>query len=78
MQLVQRSRTEAILTEEGELFLGYARQILHWYKTAYDAFHPDPLALNPQPVKPLKLKLKNGKEAQVWASGNDIHLELPE
>ncbi|MBQ9309558.1 MAG: LysR family transcriptional regulator [Bacteroidales bacterium] len=78
VQLLQRSRTEAGLTPEGEQFLGYAKQISHWYKVAYDAFHPDPLAIHPQGLKPARLTLGNGKEALVWASGNDIHLELPE
>ena len=76
VQLMERARGEITLTENGRLFEGYARQIAHWYAVADRAFHPDPLALNPQPVKPAVLKLDDGTEAEVWASGSDIHIEL--
>ena len=74
--LMERARGEIALTENGRLFEGYARQIAHWYAVADTAFHPDPLALHPQTIKPAILKLDNGTEASVWASGSDIHIEL--
>lgn len=74
--LMERARGEITLTENGRLFEGYARQIAHWYAVADTAFHPDPLALHPQTIKPAILKLDNGTEASVWASGSDIHIEL--
>ena len=76
VQLMERARGEIALTENGRLFEGYARQIAHWYAVADTAFHPDPLALHPQTIKPAILKLDNGTEASVWASGSDIHIEL--
>ena len=48
VQLMERARGEISLTPDGERFLGYARQIQHWYSVADKAFHPDPLALHPQ------------------------------
>ena len=30
VQLLDRTRGEVRLTEKGELFMGYARQIMHW------------------------------------------------
>ena len=76
VQLMERARGEIILTDDGRLFEGYARQIAHWYAVADRAFHPDPLALPPQPVKPAVVQLENGTEARVWTSGGDIHIEL--
>lgn len=76
VQLMERARGEISLTENGRLFEGYARQIAHWYAVADSAFHPDPLTLHPQAVKPAVLKLENGAEASVWASGSDIHIEV--
>ena len=76
VQLMERARGEISLTENGRLFEGYARQISHWYSVADKAFHPDPLAIHPTPVAPVRLKLDDGSEASVWASGRDIHIEL--
>lgn len=75
-QFFVRSRSEVSLTPEGELFMGYARQINHWYGTAWRAFHPDPLAIRPEPVRPLSLRLGDGSEVLVWTSEGDIHIEL--
>ena len=74
--LMERARGEIALTENGRLFEGYARQIAHWYAVADTAFHPDPLALHPQTEKPAVLRLDDGRTAEVWASGSDIHIEL--
>ena len=74
--LMERARGEIALTENGRLFEGYARQIAHWYAVDDRAFNPDPLALHPQTIKHAILKLDNGTEASVWASGSDIHIEL--
>lgn len=76
VQLMERARGEISLTENGRVFEGYARQIAHWYAVADRAFHPDPLALHPQPEKPAVLRLDDGRTAEVWASGSDIHIEL--
>ena len=73
---MERGRGVISLTENGRLFEGYARQIAHWYDVAEKAFHPDPLALRPQVVEPVNLRLDDGSEARVWASGRDIHIEL--
>ena len=75
-KLLERSRSGISLTEKGELFYVYARQILHWYKVASDAFRPHPLDIHPEPVTPQRLKLDDGNEALVWTSGGDIHIEL--
>ena len=77
VQLMERARGEISLTPDGERFLGYARQIQHWYSVADKAFHPDPLALHPQTQKPSSVKLEDGREVKVWASGNDLHIEIP-
>ena len=76
VQLMERTRGEISLTDDGRLFEGYARQIAHWYAVADRAFHHDPLALHPQPEKPAVLRLDDGRTAEVWASGSDIHIEL--
>lgn len=76
-QLMERSRGEISLTEDGERFLGYAKQIQHWYQVAHKAFHPDPLELHSQIQKPSSIKLEDGREVKVWASGNDLHIEIP-
>jgi len=76
VQLMERSRGEIALTENGRIFEGYARQIAHWYSVADRAFHPDPLALHPQRVTPAVVKLDDGRTVEVWGSGNDIHIEL--
>ena len=76
-KLLERGRNGISLTEKGELFYGYARQILHWYKVASDAFRPHPLDLPAAPVAPHRLKLDDGRDALVWTSGGDIHIELP-
>jgi DNA-binding transcriptional LysR family regulator len=76
VQLMERSRGEIILTEQGRLFEGYARQIAHWYAVADKAFHPDPLALHPKAVEPVRLRLDDGSDAEVWTSGRDIHITL--
>ncbi|MBO4428091.1 MAG: LysR family transcriptional regulator [Bacteroidales bacterium] len=76
-KLLERGRSGISLTEKGELFYGYARQILHWYKVASDAFHSHPLDINAAPAEPHRLKLDNGAEALIWTSGGDIHIELP-
>ena len=76
VQLMERARGEISLTEQGRKFEGYARQIAHWYDVADKAFHPDPLALHAKDGEPVRLKLDDGSEAEVWASGRDIHIEL--
>ncbi|MBQ6016179.1 MAG: LysR family transcriptional regulator [Bacteroidales bacterium] len=76
VQLMDRARGEIALTENGRLFEGYARQIAHWYDVANKAFNPDPLAIHPKAVEPVRLRLDDGSEAEVWASGKDIHIEL--
>ena len=76
-KLLDRGRNGISLTGKGELFYGYARQILHWYEVANKAFHPHPLDINAAPVEPHRLKLEDGSEALVWTSGGDIHIELP-
>jgi molybdate transport repressor ModE-like protein len=76
VQLMERARGEITLTENGRRFEGYARQIAHWYEVANKAFNPDPLSIHPQTVEPVRLRLDDGSEAEVWASGKDIHIEL--
>lgn len=76
VQLMERARGEIALTENGRLFEGYARQIAHWYDVANKAFNPDPLAIHLKAVEPVRLRLDDGSEAEVWASGKDIHIEL--
>ena len=76
VQLFLRSKTEVSLTTEGELFKGYASQIMHWYSVAWNAFHPDPLSLRHEVVRPVRLRLEGGAQAEVWNSGNDIHIEI--
>ena len=74
--LFERKRGEVALTESGRRFYGYARQILHWYSVAWKAFHPDPLNPSARPVEPVRLKMDDGREAQVWTSAGDIHIEI--
>ena len=75
-KLFDRRRGEAVLTEKGRLFEGYARQINHWYKAAEDAFHPSPLDLAPRPEAPARIALDEGTDALVWSSGGDLHIEI--
>ena len=77
VRLFERSnRGDVRLTEEGRLFEGYARQILHWYKAAREAFNPSPLAVGFKPEKPAVVKLDEDTDALVWSSEGDLHIEL--
>lgn len=77
VRLFDRStRGEVRLTEQGRLFEGYARQILHWYKAAREAFNPSPLAVGFKPEKPATVPLDSATNALVWSSEGDIHIEI--
>ena len=74
--LLLRTKAGVELTEKGKQFLGYARQILHWYAVAEGAFHPDPLSVRAEAPEPVRLRLDASTEAEVWASGGDIHISM--
>ena len=74
--LLLRTKAGVELTPGGERFLGYARQILHWYAVAERAFHPDPLSLRSDAPSPVRLHLTDDEEAEVWASEGDIHIGI--
>ena len=77
VQLFDRStRGEVRLTEDGIRFEGYARQILHWYRAAREAFHPSPLALAGSAEKPATLKLDSDTESEIWSCEGDIHIQI--
>lgn len=77
VHLFDRStRGEVRLTEQGRLFEGYARQILHWYKAAREAFNPSPLAVGFKPEAPTTVPLDAATDALVWSSEGDLHIEL--
>jgi len=87
VQLFVRARGEVALTAEGARFRGYARQILHWYGVAQQAFAKDDpldsskgsLFTDGKPAKrvvePARLTLDDGRQIQIWTSGDDIHIE---
>lgn len=76
VQLFERGRGEAVLTEDGRRFEGYARQILHWYQAAQDAFHPSPLDFGHGPESPARIPLDASTDAEIWSSGGDLHIEI--
>jgi DNA-binding transcriptional LysR family regulator len=77
VRLFDRStRGEVRLTEQGRLFVGYSRQILHWYKAAREAFNPSPLAVGFKPEAPATVPLDAATDALVWSSEGDLHIEL--
>lgn len=77
VRLFDRStRGEVRLTEQGRLFEGYARQILHWYKAAREAFNPSPLAVGFKPEAPATIPLDAATDALVWSSEGDLHIQL--
>lgn len=76
VQLFERARGEVRLTEKGRQFDGYARQILHWYKVAEEAFNPSPLELFHKPAAPARVDIDSSTEAEIWSSGGDIHIEI--
>ena len=76
VQLFDRNRGEVVLTPHGRLFEGYARQIMHWYKAAENAFHPSPLSVASAPEAPAVVPLDEFSEAHVWSSEGDIHIEI--
>lgn len=69
--LFERRRGQVLLTEDGELFKGYAAQILHWYAAATNAFSGKREA-----EKPLTLPLDEISDAQIWACNGDIHITI--
>lgn len=74
VKLFERTRGEALLTEEGLRFEGYARQILHWYRVAEEAFSP--LSSGKEPVAPVRIPLDESSDAEIWSSGGDLHIEI--
>lgn len=70
--VLNRERGKVSLTEKGQLFKGYAEQIMHWYNAANEAFAPDA-----EPVRPQIIELPNGQKAEIWTSGEDIHIHIP-
>lgn len=69
----ERSRSSLSITPKGEILLGYAREILHWYEAASRA-----LAGDPDAPTPFEIPLKGDKTAQIWSSGGEIHIKLKE
>lgn len=69
--LFDRKRGSMALTPKGEAFVGYARQILHWYRAAEQAIAH---GSNPQP--PVSMDLGDGRKAEFWASQGDIHINI--
>ena len=77
VRLFDRStRGDVRLTEDGIRFEGYARQIMHWYSAAREAFNPSPLSVGKGPEKPASVPLDPKTDALVWASGGDLHIEI--
>lgn len=74
--LLLRTRTGIELTDKGRVFLGHARQILHWYAVAEEAFHPDPISVRHPSDGPVRLRLDASTEVEVWTSGGDIHIDM--
>ncbi|MCR5760133.1 MAG: LysR family transcriptional regulator [Bacteroidales bacterium] len=76
VRLFERStRGDVRITDEGRRFESYARQIMHWYKAAREAFHPSPLSVS-GPEKPAVLPLDGATDALVWSSEGDLHIEI--
>lgn len=73
VQLFERSRGEVRLTPKGELFTGYARQIMHWYKVANESLNP---ASADGPLSPARVSLDAATDAEIWSSGGDLHIEI--
>ena len=77
VQLFDRStRGDVRLTDAGRRFEAYARQILHWYKAAREAFNPSPLSVGAGPEKPAVVPLDSSSDALVWSSEGDLHIEI--
>ena len=77
VRLFDRStRGEVSLTGDGRRFEGYARQIMHWYKAAREAFNPPPLSVGFRPEGPATVPLDASSEALVWSSEGDLHIEI--
>ena len=76
-KLFNRERGAVSLTDKGQLFKGYADQILHWYRAADAAFRgPSVFETESDIPKPLELPLGEGRNARIWASQGDIHISL--
>ncbi|MCQ2170857.1 MAG: LysR family transcriptional regulator [Bacteroidales bacterium] len=72
-----RERGNVSLTAKGKLFKTYSDQILHWYRVAEMTFKPElALGSNEEHTKPLKLKIDDSSEAQIWSSQGDIHISI--
>jgi DNA-binding transcriptional LysR family regulator len=74
VKLFERTRSEAVLTEDGRRFEGYARQILHWYRVTEEAFSP--LDSGKEPVDPVRIPLDETTDAEIWSSCGDLHIEI--
>lgn len=73
VQLFDRSRGEVRLTPKGELFMGYARQIMHWYNVANESLNPSSAD---GPLSPARVSLDPSTDAEIWSSGGDLHIEI--
>lgn len=71
VKLFNRSRSEVSLTEDGDKFRRYARQILHWYEAANQAFSPDG-----EEPKAAVMQIGDERKAFVWSVDGDIHITL--
>lgn len=70
-KLFFRSASEVRLTEKGQEFENYADMILHWYEVTRDVFQG-----RIDPLNAPQLDLGDGKTAQIWTSGGDIHIHM--
>lgn len=75
-RLFTRTRESVVLTAEGLRFSGYARQILHWYKAANEAFNPSPLSVGVPAQDGARISIDANTDATVWSCGGDIHIEI--
>ncbi|MCR5760138.1 MAG: LysR family transcriptional regulator [Bacteroidales bacterium] len=73
VQLFERSRGEVRLTPKGELFMGYARQIMHWYNVANESLNPSSAD---GPLSPARVSIDPSTDAEIWSSRGDLHIEI--
>lgn len=71
IRLLERGPAAVRVTEDGQKFLRYAEEILHWYEVARDVMEG-----RIDPPEAPQIELPGGRQASVWSCGGDIHIHF--
>ena len=79
-RLFERNRNSVKLTEQGQLFKEFARQILYWYRTASESFNTssaERLARGGRPQKDLRIGISDDYRCFLVPQGSeDVDIDI--